>query len=371
LAVLTNMAVAVEAPPLGRWWTATAGGGGAADARGDAYAAAGGAAHALAAASVGATAYDEDDEVVKLQIVMDVQRDLLQAAGLGPLRMPPTSRGVFHRRTGEFISLASAAADGDSPFTRLLMVEYYCPTAAGAASHTITALGVGARGGLALLHRARALIVPSQPPAAAAAFAPTDGVTALAAAMEGLSGSYGLAYAPCPVGPAAAAATAADGGATQLVTLVLTGARASVAGAFRMRRAAVAALVPLATPRAPPDVSGAAPDAAGGPRARGGGGDASGCRCGGRRRPHRKRVDVATVASAAERERIVRNRVAATRSNAARKARRDAARAALDAQRRAVVGVNAAAVAAAASGGGGTVRTVGPAALGALLPRPP
>jgi len=270
------MAVPVEAPPLRRWWTATAGGGGAAEAVGDAHAAtaAAGAAHAHAGAGVSATAYDEDDEVVTLQIVMDVQRDLLQAADLGPLRLPPAARGVFHRRTGEFVSLVSAAAGGDSPWTRLLMFEHFVPTAAGAASHTITALSVGARGGLALLRRTHALMVPAQPAAPAAVLAPTDGVAALAAAVEGMSGSYGLAYAPCPVGPAAAAAASApDGGATQLVPLVLTCARASVAGAFRMRRAAVAALVPLAAPRAPPDTLGGAAllDAVGCPRSRDGG----------------------------------------------------------------------------------------------------
>jgi len=320
LVLLTYMAVPVEAPPLGRWWTSAAEGNDVADhsVADDALSAGAVAAKAAARDGVHVATYDEDDEVVTLHIVTDVHRDLLGAASLGPFTLPPTSRGVFHRRTGEMLSLVSAAAPAESPMARLLLSEHHRPMPDGSLTHTVTSFGVRPGGRIDILTRSRSVVLSSvaaSPPS----FPPTDGVTALAAAMQLLCGSHGLAYSPCPLGPLPAAA--AVGQAPAPLPLILTCERSSLAATFRIRGLAAAALLPPVTPRAPPASTGSVRDGQGHQPAGGGGVRKGGGR--GRRRP----VDLDALASNAERARVVRNRVLAARCNARRRALRAAARA--------------------------------------------
>eukprot|EP00168_Porphyra_purpurea_P016321 TRINITY_DN5243_c0_g1_i1.p2 TRINITY_DN5243_c0_g1~~TRINITY_DN5243_c0_g1_i1.p2 ORF type:complete len:237 (-),score=58.49 TRINITY_DN5243_c0_g1_i1:234-944(-) len=204
----------------------------------------------------------------------------------------------------------------------------------GSPTHTVTTFGVCPDGRIGLLNRARSVVSPSgaAPPPF---FPPTDGVTALAAAMEQLCGSHGLAYSPCPLGPLPA--VAADGHAPAHLPLILTCDGASVGATFRIRQLAAAALLPPVTPRTPPASTTGPHNAGGGGRAGGGGVGKGGGR--GRRRP----VDLDAVASAAQRARIVRNRELAARCNARKKALREAARASRAASKGGVVGGGAAA----------------------------
>jgi len=320
LVVLTYMAVPVEAPPLGRWWTSAAEGNGVADDCVADHELSAGAVAAKAAALDGVhdASYDEDDEVVTLHIVTDVQRDLLRAAGLGPFTLPLTSRGIFHRRTGEMLSLASAAAPAESPMTRLLLSEHHRPMSDGSLLHTVTSFGVRPGGHIGIFSRSRSVVRPSvaaSPPS----FPPTDGVTALAGAMELLCGSHGLAYSPCQLGPLPAAA--ADGKAPAHLPLILTCDRSSVAATFRIRGLAAKALLAPVTPRAPPSSAAGVRDGRGHQQA----GDEGVRKHSGRGR--RRPVNLDALPSDAHRARIVRNRVSAARSNAGRRALRNAARA--------------------------------------------
>jgi len=346
VAVSTVMVVPVEAPPLARWWTAAAGG----------NALLLGANDTASAADVLATsrdeAYDEDDEVVTVRVVIDIQRDLLPTASLGLLLVPPFSRGVFHRRTGEWLTLMSTTSRTDARVGRLLMMEYTCPTANGGSATHFTTLGVDAGGRLGVFSRSSAVLAPSaaMPPPA---FRPTDGVTAVATATHQSLGSFGLAYAPSVDG--AELPTAAGGGTRELVSMIVTSGPASVATTFRMRRMAAAVLVPPGAPRAPPPPRVVSPG--------GGGGDGDGRGGQGRaRRLRRRRVDLDAVPSAAARARIVRNREAAARCNAARKAARVAAAGAAPVREgeRSAVGDRSAAGERAAA-----------ASLLPILPRPP
>jgi len=350
VAVATVMVVPVEAPPLARWWTAAAGG----------NAILLGANDTASAADVLATntdeEYDEDDEVVTMRVVIDVQRDLLPSASLGQLHVPPFSRGVFHRRTGETLTLASAASRAGARVGRLLLMEHTCPAANGGSTTTFTTLGIDAGGRLGVFNRSSAVLEPSAP-MPPPAFPPTDGVTAVATALRQSLGAFGLAYAPCAVGPGAPAA--AGGGAPALVSMVVTSGPASVASTFRLRRMAAAVLLPPAVPRAPP------PPVAGAPRGWGGGADGRGG-WGAPRRVRRKRVDLDAVPSAAARARIVRNREAAARCNAARKAARAAAAAAPPGP-----GGEGSAAAGDAPGRVDGSRAPTPPSFLAILPRPP
>lgn len=319
LVVMTEMAVPVEAPPLRRGWTAAPGGGAAPGWTGSEADRAAAAAEALSAT---AGAYDEDAEVVTLLMVMDIHRDLLNEVTGGLVCLRPTARGVYHRRTGEMVSLISTAAPPGMGVSRLLMMEYYAPVKGGSDTHTITTLGVGA-GALLLLNRMGAVVEPSEP-RAALTFPPTDGVTAVAALTAALSGNYGLAYAPAlPPGVVARAPADGEGGGgglPQLIPLVLHCTMASAVTTFRMRSLALAAVRPPPPPPLRRLCAGnreralAAPTAAHThPRERGA------------RRPRRARLDLATISDAATRARIVRNRAAAARCNAARREARLAA----------------------------------------------
>ena len=319
IAVLTVMAIPVEAPPLVQRRMSTAGGAAAAFADLDTT---------VATDGVDAASFDEDDAVVPMRIVIDVHRDLLVAAALGVFRLPPTSRGVLDRRTGEILTMFGGPAPAGSPLTRVLMVEYASAEPDDGIAHTLTTFGVDGFGRLWILGRCRAVITPATPPSPPPpAFSPSDGVTAVAAAVQRFSGSYGMAYAPC--GPAPTPGVTADGALPEMLSFVFVGGRSSVAATFRMRRMAAAEWVPVPTPRALPGPPSSHPDGDGrGRRGDGNGDDGASAERGGGRHGRRRRVDLEAVPSAAERARIVRNRAAAARCNAARKAARAAAHAA-------------------------------------------
>lgn len=167
---------------------------------------------------------DDDDEVVTLHYVCDIQRDLLGAATGGLISLQPVARGVFHRRTGETLSLFTADAAPGVPASRLLMLEYCTPGVHGTAVNIMTTLGVGAGGGaLTLLSRVDSVMQPSVP-RPTLAFPPADGVTATAGFARAIQGAFGLAYAPCVPGHAVVGAggvpPAGRGGLPDLLPLV-------------------------------------------------------------------------------------------------------------------------------------------------------
>ena len=357
LAVMTVMGIPVEAPPLVQRRMFTAGGAAAAFPDVDST---------VSADGVDVATFDEDDAVVPVRVVFDVHRDLLVEAALGVLSIPPMARGVLDRCTGEILTMFGGPAPPGSPVARVLMVEYACSEPDGGIGHTITTFGVDGVGRLWILARSRAVMTPATPPSSPPpAFSPSDGVTAVAAAIQRFSGSYGMAYAPC--GPATTPAVSAAGALPEMLSFVFVGGPSSVAATFRLRQMAVSKLVPLLTPRALPDPPSSHPDGDGTGR-RGDGDDGALDGRGGGRRGRRRRVDLAAVTSAAERARIVRNRAAAARCNAARKAARAAAHAAeTGPDGRGEAAAKAFALAARGGLGGG-----GAAAwrLPALLPRP-
>lgn len=312
LTVLSMVSIPVEAPPLTRWWTAAAGGNALSGSTGNTAAVA-------AMTDVHATSYDEDydedDEVVTAHVVIDAHRDLLPSMDTRLSGIQPLARGVFHRRTGEMMSLMSAAAPPGSPVKQQLTVDYTGPDVDGSFMHLLTTMGVDESGRLGIISRSSAVMVPATP-RPPPTFRPTDGVTALATAMEQMSGSFGLAYAPCLPGPAKTASPSGD--LPPLLSLVLTSSLSSVAATFRMRRLAAALLVPPVAPRGAPAFAICPPPATGDERDMKRDGVPNG------RRSRRRRIDLDSVTSAAERSRIMRNRAAAARSNAARKAAREA-----------------------------------------------
>ncbi|GAB0496214.1 hypothetical protein MMPV_007526 [Pyropia vietnamensis] len=314
----TVMGVPVEAPPLRRTWAAMAGGGAvpAADQLSETPAAP----DVQIQADDGA--YDEDDEVVTVHFVFDVQRDLTRVATNGMVSIQPTARGVMHRRTGETILLMTSAAPPGLPVARLLMMEYCVPDANGGVTEVLSSLGVSDSGSLVLLNRMDALMQPSDP-RPTPIFCPADGVTAMATYARSMHGAFGVAYAPrAPPGTTLAALTAGPGGEAgglpQLLSLVCCSTPASAATTARMRSRAVAALLP---PPRPPRLLSAGDTASVNVAAA----VAAKYRTGGRRL-RRARLDLTLVGSEAERQRIVRNRASAARSNAARRQARLEAR---------------------------------------------
>ena len=301
LTVLTMVVIPVEAPPLTRWWTAAAGGGTPSGNTDDTDAAA--AMTDVHAASY-VEDYDEDDEVVTVHAVFDAQRDLMPSVDTRLSPIPRLARGVFHRRTGEMMALMSAAAPPGSPVKQQLTVDYTGPDVEGNFMHFLTTMGVDEGGRLGIISRSSAVMAPSTP-RPPLSFRPSDGVTSLATAMEQMSGTFGLAYAPCLPGPAQTILPSGD--LPPLLSLVLTSSMSSVAGAFRMRRQAVALLVPPVAPRGAPAFAVCPPPAPGYGRDDGRDGTPNG------RRSRRRRIDLGSVTSAAERTRILRNRAAAAR----------------------------------------------------------
>ena len=208
------------------------------------------------------------------------------------------------------------------------MVEYACTELGDGISHTLTTFGVDIFDRLWILGRCGAVITPATPPSPPPpAFSPSDGVTAVAAAVQRFSGSYGMAYAPC--GPAPTPGATADGALPEMLSFVLVGGRSSVAATFRMRRMAAAEWVPVLTPRALPGPPSSHPNGNGrGRRGDGNGVDDASAERGGGCRGRRRRVDPEAVPWAVERARIVCNRAAVARCNAARNAARAAVHAA-------------------------------------------
>ncbi|OSX73049.1 hypothetical protein BU14_0382s0010 [Porphyra umbilicalis] len=138
--------------------------------------------------------------------------------------IPRLARGVFHRRTGEMMALMSAAAPPGSPVKQQLTVDYTGPDVEGNFMHFLTTMGVDEGGRLGIISRSSAVMAPSTP-RPPLSFRPSDGVTSLATAMEQMSGTFGLAYAPCLPGPAQTILPSGD--LPPLLSLVLTSSMSS------------------------------------------------------------------------------------------------------------------------------------------------
>lgn len=350
LADTTVMIIPVEAPPLRRAWTATAGWGAALGGGGGPTGEASSPVNAFLEA-VGGTD-DEDDEVVTVRMVCDVQRDLIGAATGGLVSLQPVTRGVLHRRTGETLSLTTVPAPPGVPASRLLMLEYCTPGPFGSATNFLTTLAVGGNGPLTLLSRVSGVMQPTAD-RPTLVFPPADGVTATAGFSRDIQGTFGVAFAPCVPGATAVSAPSAGsdsstGSFPALLPLVMHCTEASAATTARMRCRAVAALLPPPGPLRMPSSGVPATSTTVSPAA-------TVDTPAGVRRPRRPRRNLGAVESEAERRRIMRNRASAARSNAARRRERLAARLRDGA--------------AAAAGGGRPLRPPPPARLPVLLPR--